>query len=816
VGLDCIDSLRRGHSSVVCGILVLTLRPASTSFLSVTSREQLAARSDQVDALVLSAFERTHPCVTVVAVGGYGRRELFPYSDVDLLLLADAPPEGDARNAVAELLRTLWDDGLRVSQSVRTVRECCEIHEGNLELTISLLDQRFLAGDRARFDQLAAQFPKFLHAQRSAIAKHLCAMTRGRHAKYGGTIYHLEPNVKEHPGGLRDIHVMHWLDRLKESQPEALGKERDFLFGVRIFLHRHFQRDNNLLTFDAQEALAEQPAAWMRAYYRNAREIFRSVTRGMEASENAGSKLLAQFRDWRSRLSTEDFTVSREQVLLRRPQQLYADKSLVMRLMQFVSRHQFRLAWDTEHRIRLAQSEGAPFEAAWDDWRQLLRQSHASAGLRAMQETGTLARFIPEWERIDCLVTRDFYHRYTVDEHTLVTIQSLEDLAQTSDPLRRRFADLLTEIDQPELLRLALLLHDIGKGGGTGEHAAESVRIASHALRRLGVPEEAGGVILFLIEHHLDLTSVIGSRDLADPSTARFMAECAGTIERLKLLTLLTYADISAVNPTAMTPWRMEQLWSAYLAGYEELTRELDAGRIHGPRLEGELAGFVEGFPVRYLRTHSEAEMRSHVALAAAVDSHGTGTNLECLEGGYRLTLITQDRPALLASVSGALAGFGMNILKAEAFSNARGVCLDTFTFSDPHRTLELNPTESGRLCDTVRRAVQGKLDVEGLLQKRRRPPAASSGTRTQPAVSFNNAVSETATLIEIVAEDRPGLLHDLARTISAAACNIEVVLIDTEAHKALDVFYVTRAGTKLAEELQAPLKEALLAACSG
>jgi [protein-PII] uridylyltransferase len=782
----------------------------------VTPSEQLAARADQVDRLVLNAFERSRPSATLVAVGGYGRRELFPSSDVDLLLLVDEPPEGDARNAIAEFLRILWDDKLRIGQSVRTVRECCEIHEGNLELTISLLDQRFLGGERTLFEQLEAQFPKFLNAQRPVVAKHLCAMTRGRHAKYGNTIYHLEPNVKEHPGGLRDVHVVHWLGRLKGSEAEALASERDFLFGVRIFLHQHFQRDNNLLTFDAQEELAQEPAAWMRAYYRNAREIFRAVTRTMEASENAGSKLLAQFRDWRSRVSTEDFTVAREQVLLRRPQQIYADAALVMRLIQFVSRHQLRLAWDTEQRIRKAVSEGAPLAASWDDWREVLRHPRASMGLRALQETGALARLIPEWQRIDCLVTRDFYHRYTVDEHTLVTIQSIEDLAATSDPLRRRFADLLTEIDRPEVLRLALLLHDIGKGAGTGEHAAESVRIASAALKRLGVPDEAAGAALFLIEHHLDLSSLISSRDLGDPATARLIAEFSGTIERLKFLTLLTYADISAVNPTAMTPWRLEQLWRAYLAGYEELTKELDTDRIHGPRLDGELARFVEGFPVRYLRTHSEAEVRGHAALAAETDSGGTRTNLERLDGSYRLTLVTQDRPALLASVSGALAGLGMNILKAEAFSNAHGLCLDTFTFSDPHRTLELNPTESDRLCDTVRRAVQGKIDVDELLQNRRRSPAMNRGRQTQPAVAFNNSVSETATLIEIVAEDRPGLLHHLARTISAAGCNIEVVLIDTEAHRALDVFYVTRAGGRLPEDLEPSLKCALLAVCRG
>ena len=777
----------------------------------------LIERSAEADRLVLDAFLRTNPPVSVVAVGGYGRRELFPFSDVDLLLLVDGPLQAPAREAIAEFLRTLWDAGLRVSQSVHTAAECCEIHEGNLELTISLLDQRFLGGDPARYHDLRARFPKFLNAQRSTIANHLRQMTHGRHAKYGNTIYHLEPNVKEHPGGLRDIHVMHWLEKLDTGVTEPFAAGRDFLFDVRIFLHRHFQRDNNLLSFDAQEAISDNAAEWMRLYYRNAREIYRAVTRSIEASEGPSHGLLSQFRDWRGRLSNTDFTVSRERVLLREPNQLYCDPHLVMRLMQFVARHQLRLAWDTERRIRTARSEGAPCAASWSEFSEILALPRSMVALRAMQETGILSAVIPEWQRIDCLVVRDFYHRYTVDEHTLVAIQSLEDLERARDDPRRRFAGLLSEVDHPELLRLALLLHDVGKGGGTGEHVAESVRVAGSAMQRLGVPEEAGAAVQFLIDHHLDLSSVMNSRDLDDPATARFIAGRTGTIERLRLLTLLTYADISAVNPTAMTPWRLEQLWLTYLAGYEELTRELEAERIHAPALSDDLKWFVEGFPTRYLRTHSELEIRRHCALAQeSGDAAGPAVQLARLNGTWGLTVITNDRPSLLATVSGALASFGMNILKAEAFSNAKGLSLQTFKFADPHRTLELNPSESERLRGTVLRALQGRVDVHRLLENRRKPLGANRAGRVQPSVTFNNSTSETATLIEIVAEDRPGLLYDLTRHIAESGCNIEVVLIDTEAHKALDAFYVTACGQKLPENLESSLKTGLLNACRG
>jgi [protein-PII] uridylyltransferase len=303
----------------------------------------------------------------------------------------------------------------------------------------------------------------------------------------------------------------------------------------------------------------------------------------------------------------------------------------------------------------------------------------------------------------------------------------------------------------------------------------------------------------------------MSSRDLSDSATARQLSARVETIERLKLLTMLTYADISAVNPQAMTPWRLEQLWRAYLVAHEELTRELGTARIHdAPGVEPDRAQFLEGLPTRYLRTHSAAEIDGHFALARQLQSRPLALEILHEHGAYRLTLLTRDRPALFAPVAAAISSFGLNILKAEAFSNAQGVAVETFTFSDPHRTLELNPPEVDRLRGVVRKVVEGKNDAMKLLRGRPKP-LLSSKARFKPRVAFNNDASETATLIEIVAEDRPGLLYDLARTISEQGCNIEVVLIDTEAHKALDVFYIGKIGG----EVQERLKNALIAACT-
>jgi len=801
----------------------------------------LASRTASVDSAVKGAFEEillpAFPRgMAVLAVGGYGRRELFPHSDVDLLLLVEAEPRSQAdRDALAAFLRTLWDQGLRLGHSVRTPAECCEVHDRNIELNISLLDQRLLAGDGELYGKLVTALPRFFHGRRQELINHLTRLTRVRHARYSNTIYHMEPNVKETPGGLRDFQLVRWLSQLRTSQPyqmpvpeqfPELDAAWDFLSALRCYLHYKAGRDGNLLTFDAQEEISEQPfilrrdsAHWMREYFLHARSIHRSAAHWMELSEPNGSTLLTQFRDWRARLSNSEITVSKERVYLKTPQLLDQDPEFVKRVFLFVARHGIRLAADSQRRIlehlpglalRLDAGRGC-----WPFFKELFSLPNAALALEAMHETGVLAAILPEWTGVECLVVRDFYHRYTVDEHTLVAIQLLGDLPSAQEPLRQRFAGLLEEVEHRWLLLTTVLMHDLGKAARSGKHVPESMHLAEAALERLGAPPEDRKIVRFLIERHLDLSIAMNKRDLDEPSTAVDLAERCGTVERLKELTLLTYADISAVNPHAMTPWRLEQLWRAYLVTQDELTRELDADRIELPPVKSpEVAAFLAGFPARYLRTHAEEEIQAHFELYERARQLNVAVDVRKRNGTYSLIVVTSDRPFLLASIAGTLAGFGMNILKAEAFANRQGMTLDSFAFEDPNRTLDLNPPEIDRLRLTLERVVQGKMDVKRLLQNRPKPAAPGRRSTVKPAVTFNSGASPTATLVEVVAQDRPGLLYDLTSAISLAGGNIEVVLIDTEAHKALDVFYVTSGGKKLTEQQQAALKESLLEAC--
>lgn len=785
-------------------------------------------RSTFVDQLVTHAF-RSHLApafphgMSVLAVGGYGRRELFPYSDIDLLLLVDKEVQGDTqREALSAFLRSMWDSGLRLSQSVRTVAECCQFDQANVELSISLIDQRFLIGDHDLYDLLATKLPKFFRSNRTNLIKHLIKLTNQRHAKFHDTIYHLEPNIKETPGGMRDLHVVHWLNRLRSGDPDVdndLREAREFLSVVRCKLHYKAGRDSNILTFDLQEELAEDPASWMREYYRHARDIHRCAKRQMEASEQISEGgLTKQFREWRSRLSNADFTVSRDRVFFRAPQQIASDPALVLRLFEFVARHGIRLSLEAERRVRdhklYLEEYFASSRPLWQTLKSLLLLPNAALALRAMHETGLLQIIIPVWEQIECLVVRDFYHRYTVDEHTLVTLEYLEELKATKDAGRRRFRELLEETQDLPLLFMALIFHDLGKSDGLEGHAVASARVAERVLARIQMPDADRRKVLFLIEHHLDLSAVMNSRDLNDPATASELAGRVETLEHLKLLTLMTYSDISAVNPDAMTPWRLEQLWRTYIVGYRELTRELDTERIHVPAKDAK-AAFLEGFPTRYLRTHTEEQIHQHMQLKQVAEENGVAMSLQRDNGVFTLTVVTRDKPNLFAALAGTLSSFGMNILKAEAFANQKGDVLDTFSFADPMRTLELNPAETDRLKSMIRRAVLGKEDVQRLLRGRAKPAAPSKRAEVKPTVAFDGEASESATLVEIVAEDRPGLLYDLASTISSAGCSIDVVLIDTEAHKALDVFYITKDGAKLAPDLHDDLRRQILVVCN-
>ncbi len=764
--------------------------------------------------------------LAILAGDGYGLGQTFPYSELDIVLVLESGKKSDTlKELLPEFIRLLWNAGLGVNSAVITVAECLEAVERGSVAAFSLLDRRLLAGDRAVHEKLEARLPGLLALHGQNMCQQLCRLARLRHARYQNTPNHAEPDVKEGPGGFEDVRLIDWLAMLKterQGRSDELSRAATFVSSVRCFLHYRAGCDHNTLDFEAQDALARQAFAggrtsseWMREYFQCARTIFNDARWAIEGAEKSQSSLLDNFREYQSRLSNHEFTVSRERLLLRNPAQLASDPTLVFRMIEFIARHGVAPASETERRLKSSRESLAEYcaqpQPLWTALKTTLGGPHSAMALRALEATGLMRALFPEWRAIEHLVTTDSEYRYTVGEHALRTIEQVTELGSAPTLERQRFAGLLSEIDDVTLLLFALLFHELGRG--SADPVGLAAERAREAMARIRMPDDARSTVEFLIWHQSDLSDAMSRRDLDDPAIVRPLAERVGTIERLKLLAVMTYARIVAISEKAKIPWRLEQLWRAYRIAQYELIRELETDRIQQvPEDLPANAEFIKGFPLRYLRAHSSGEIAGHLQLFELSRPTGVAVRMDPMEGAYRLTMVARDKPFLFASFAGAISSFGLDILKAEAFSNASGVVLDMFVFGDPKRMLQQNPSETDRLCDLIRRIALGKTDAQRLMRGRGLPDPNKRATPSR--VQFDSEACPTATLVEIETEDRPGLLYSLATVFSSNACDIDVVLVDTKGNRAIDVFYVAREGKKLPPDIQARLKERLLAAC--
>jgi [protein-PII] uridylyltransferase len=814
---------------------------------------------------LISAEESAPRNLALVATGGFGRGWLFPYSDIDVLFLfADRDAEQNSRDAVARFSQELWDLKLKLSPASRTLAECDHFDSQNTEFTISLLDCRYLAGDRELFVRLHDKvIPKLVMREAKPLLQGLAEVTRERHGKFGNTVFHLEPNLKDTPGGLRDCNVASWLalisameklhdwpgsSALRAPVRKQLDSALDFLFAARCFLHFRYGRDDNSLSWEAQdEAAARRIGApdaaelsaglsagitaedWMRIYYGHARAVQRTVDQLLEEIPEAWSSLYRQVQRWRSRLSTPDFSVVDGLIFLQQPSALQ-DPEMILRLFHFMAHHGLKLSTTTEYRIEQALpalASGAPRGAElWLYLQETLLEPHAADALRAMHSLRLLTLLLPELKSIDSLVVRDFYHRFTVDEHSFLAIENLHRLKQAQSEWDKRYAELLTELEDPELLYLALLLHDTGKGVTGADHVEASLEIAGRCMDRLDVEPSERATVLFIIANHLEMSGVL-RRDIFDPGTVAAFAEKMGTQERLKLICLLTYADIKAVNPEALTPWKAESVWQLYISASNYLNRSADQ-RVHGEIHDEKLArlrsmaavsnskfkGFLEGFPQRYLLMHTPEEVMRHIEMADRLGSEAVQVDLKRGRHWYDLTLVAKDRPFLFAKLTGVLAAWGMNIVKANAVSNDAGTVVDTVYFTDRFKTLELNLSEWERFKRSVVEVLLGQADLDRMLRDRQRAEkSVLAKVKVKTRIEFDDSCSSASTLVQVIAQDRPRLLHRIASCFSSQECNIEIALIDTEGQMAIDTFYLTSGGKKLAPQHQSKVEKALLEA---
>ena len=801
--------------------------------------------------------------ISLVALGGYGRKELFPHSDIDLMFLfEDSDAEGRYHEGTQAIGRALWDLRLRASPTHRLLSECEKFQRDNPEFNISALDSRYIGGDRELFERLRHKFlPRMIDAAWADLLRDISELTEQRHRKEGDTIFHLEPNLKNSPGGLRDYHVAWWVGLLSKMQkagrwatgedvwPANARKDMeaafDFLAAARCFVHFRQGRDDNVLSYELQAAAAARgigvenrraldPAEWMRIYFLHARAVYALCTQLLDEALPSPSKLRARLQGWKSRRAHPGFSLAGVRLSVLDPASLREPQRL-MDVFRYVATQGVKLSREAEDQIR--ETLRGAFQSTWDPaalWsnlREILLAPYAAEALRAMHSSGLLVRLFPEFGAIDSLVMRDYYHHYTVDAHSFMAIENIHRLRSPERDWERPFANLFTELEEPELLFLSLLFHDVGKGMACEDHVAGSMQAIEKVFTRLDLKPDQADTVRFLIRDHLAMSASLLRRDIFDPGTIRAFAEQVGTPERLKLLGLFTYADIRAVNPEALTSWKAESLWQLYVLTSNYLSRSLDEERFHAHAVPAdlqfvdrifpllpkgasreELASFLEGLPRRYLFAHSAEEIAAHFEMARRLTEKDVQLRLENRGPIYALTLLATDRPFLFASVSGTLASWGMDIWKAEAFANAASVVVDTFHFTDPHKTLELNPSELGRLEKNIEDVLSGAVPLETLMRGR---DAAHSNSQPKVNVAtqirFDDGSSAHSTLMEIVTQDRPGLLFRLSSTLANFGCNIEVALIDTEGQRALDTFYLTFGGAKLTPDTQERLRTRLL-----
>ncbi len=850
--------------------------------------EVMAAASRAMDQLVRVLYDvtssRVYPVtnptagerLSLVALGGYGRAELAPFSDIDLMFLLPYKQTPWGEQVVEFMLYILWDMGLKVGHSTRSVDECVRLAKSDLTINTSILESRYIWGDQALFLELRERYQRDVVAGTGPdFVESKLAERDARHRKLGDSRYVLEPNIKEGKGGFRDLQTLYWIAKylygadqvaglveqgvLTAAEERTFDKAYEFLRTVRCHLHVLVGRAEERLTFDVQPELANRLGytdhagtrgveRFMKHYYLVAKEVG-DLTRIFCAAMEDRHRRKPRFRMPRFGLrkrEIEGFVAEGERLNVAEADAFEREPAAMLRLfrvahereldvhpraLQLITRN-LRLI---DNALREDADANAHFMAI------LASRKNPETALRRLNEAGVLGRFVPDFGRVVAQMQHDMYHVYTVDEHTVRAVGVLGGIEDGSLAEDHPMAvAIMPKVQMRRVLYVAVLLHDIAKGRG-GDHSVLGEEVANRLGPRFGLDADETETVAWLVRWHLAMSATAFKRNLEDPKTIEDFVALVQSPERLRLLLVLTVADIRAVGPGVWNGWKGQLLRELFhraeefmLGGHAAVARDQRVAA-----LQAELAERLSDWPAEDRERHF-GRGQEGFWLATDLDSHEhrarlmrdadqraapltVATRINRFQAMTEVTVYTADHPGLFSRLTGAIAASGAGIVDARIHTTTDGMALDIFTVQDLEGAAFDRPDRLAKLSATIERTLTGDLSLRVELPKRKgRLPSRSAVFTVEPRVLIDNQASNTHTVVEVNGRDRPALLHDLTRVFFELSLTIQHARIATYGERAVDVFYVKDLfGLKIESEqrltkLRIALLSALAAAAPG
>jgi [protein-PII] uridylyltransferase len=840
--------------------------------------EYLSRAEDEIITTVFD-FARTHLFagaaaqigqLAIVAVGGYGRGTLAPGSDIDLLFLMPSRAEKDVNPIVEFLLYALWDARQKVGHAVRSIEDCLKLSRTDITIMTALLEARYICGNRTQFEELVSAFRKNVlqTSARKFVADKLNERDL-RHLKHGESRYAVEPDIKDGKGGLRDLHTLFWIAKFlfEANSPTELAEKgafshaelrrflicEDFLLTVRCHLHFIAGRGEDKVSFDRQSELSERLGyraqnglkrveRFMKHYFLIAKDVgdlTRIFCASLEARHLKDAPRLSRvisafFGGKRSHSGHGDFRIEWGRVTVATPEVFHQDPVNLIRIFRIAAEQNAEVHPDALRIIRKSHQliddklRNDP-DAATLFIEILTAVRDPETTLRMMSEAGVLGRYIPEFGKIVGMMQFNMYHHYTVDEHSLRTVGILHGIESgtLSDDHPLSVA-LFPTLQSRRALYLAALIHDIGKGRSE-HHSAVGERIARDICPRLGLSKSETETVAWLVLHHLLMSETAQMRDLTDFKTILDFTAVVQSLERLKMLLILTVSDTRAVGPGVWNGWKGQLLRTLFTesepvltGGHTAITRKervaaaqnlfLDH-HAHWDKVQRDVA-MAKHYDPYWLNVPLTRQLEHERLIASAKPREvTTGIKTDAFAAITEITVYAPDHPRLLAMIFGGCTAANANIVGAQIFTTTDGMALDTILLSREFASEEDEQRKANHVCTTIKNVLRGKTRLRDVLPKGARLKGRARAFTVEPRVIIDNGQSNKYTLIEINGLDRLGLLHDLTEALFHLSLNIGSAHITTFGEKAVDVFYVTDlTGAKIDQpQRHAQIEKSLL-----